>query len=332
MLALVTGSTGFLGSHLCQALLESGYRVRAFHRPSSALTLLEGLDVEYAVGDITQPATLEKAMLGVEAVFHTAGQVSYWRDSQLMYKITVGGTRNVLEAAETAGVQRVVYTSSVAALGVPEAAHVEGQSPPMIDENHTWNYRPAWWRYGHAKHLAEMEVQRAVAQGLDVVITNPSIIFGPRDTNLTSGELVVQIAQGWGRFTIEGGMNVVHAADVARGHLYALKRGRTGERYILGGMNLPIEHLFRIIAEVADVPPASFKLPNILAHAMAPAFDLAKRLGISPYNGELLRLVGRFPYYDTSKAEMDLGFTWAYSAREMIQETYDWYQERGILS
>ncbi len=177
-----------------------------------------------------------------------------------------------------------------------------------------------------------MEVQRAVAQGLDVVITNPAIIIGPGDANLTSGELVVRIAQGWGRFTVEGGINVVHAADVARGHLYALKRGRRGERYILGGVNLPIKQLFRITAEVADVRPASFKLPNILAHAMAPAFDLAKRLGLSPYNGELLRLVGRFPYYDTSKAERDLGFTWAYSPREMVQETYDWYREKGYLS
>ncbi len=139
MLALVTGSTGFLGSHLCRTLLEAGYGVRAFHRPSSSLTLLEGLDVEYAVGDVTQPATLEEAMQGVEAVFHAAGQVSYWRDSTLMYQVTVGGTRNVLEAAQKAGVQRVVYTSSVAALGVPERVHVEGQPPPMIDENHTWN-------------------------------------------------------------------------------------------------------------------------------------------------------------------------------------------------
>jgi dihydroflavonol-4-reductase len=331
MLALVTGSTGFLGSHLCWALLEAGYGVRAFHRPTSSLTLLQGLDVEYAVGDITLLPTLEKAMQGVEVVFHAASQVSYWRDSQLMYQVIVGGTRNVLKAAEKAGVQRVVYTSSVAALGVPEPVKVDGQ-PPLIDENHTWNYRPEWWRYGHAKHLAEMDVQRAVAQGLDAVITNPAIIFGPGDTNLTSGELVVRIAQGWGRFTIEGGINVVHAADAARGHLYALKRGRRGERYILGGVNLPIKHLFGIIAEVVGVHPASFKLPNILAHAMAPAFDLAKRLGLSPYNGELLRLAGRFPYYNTSKAERDLGYTWAYSPREMVQETYDWYRERGFLS
>ena len=142
---LVTGSTGFIGSHLCRALLETGHSVRAFHRPTSSLDLIKDLDVEHTIGDITQPKTLSDALVEVDVVFHAASKVDYWRGQNEMYPVTVGGTRNVLQAALEAGVQRIIYTSSVAALGVP----VQNSLTP-INEFHTWNYRPDWWRYGHA--------------------------------------------------------------------------------------------------------------------------------------------------------------------------------------
>jgi len=200
MLALVTGSTGFIGSHLCRTLLDAGYRVRAFHRAPSSLQLIADLDVEHAVGDLTQPDTLAKAMPGIAVVFHAASQVDYWRRPNRMYPVTVGGTRNVLQAALDARVQRVVYTSSVAALGMPDLTGF------LIDETHVWNYKPKLWRYGHAKHLAEKEVQNAVAQGLDVVIVNPAMVLGPGDANRISGEVVIQVANGIVKFGLPGGI------------------------------------------------------------------------------------------------------------------------------
>ncbi|MBU0510412.1 MAG: SDR family oxidoreductase [Chloroflexi bacterium] len=338
MLALVTGSTGFLGSHLCRALLNAGYQVRALHRPTSSLTLLNGLPVEYAVGDITQPGTLTTSMRGVDAVFHAASKVSYWRDSNLMYDVTVGGTRNVLQAAMAAGVQRVVYTSSVAALGVPEQpawmVHLSkgtGAPPLLINETHVWNYRPQWWRYGHAKHLAEREVQRVVARGLDVVIVNPATILGPGDVNRISGEIVIQVAKGIIPMAIPGGMNVIHVADAARGHLLALERGRTGERHILGGENITYLNLIQTTAEVTGVHAPKRMLPAWLVHALASPVDILGSITPLPINGDLLRLAGLYFYYDTLKAERILGFTRAYSARDMVQDTYEWYRKTGMI-
>jgi dihydroflavonol-4-reductase len=328
--ALVTGSTGFIGSQICEALLEAGYHVRALLRATSSTKLLEELDVEATIGDITQPETLKKAMKGADIVIHTAAQVDYWRDSSQMYKVTVGGAANVFQAALDAGVQRLVHTSSVAALGVPETSGKPSQTT-LLNENHTWNYRPRWWRYGHAKHLSEKEAQRFVALGLDVVIANPTSIYGPGDANRTSGELVIQIARGMLPVAIPGGMNIVHSADVAEGHLAALERGRTGERYILGGENLTHARFFRMIAEIAGVRPPRLALPTWLIRGAAGPVDVARTFVQLPLNGDLLRFAGRYFYYDTRKSQEELGLGNPRSVQEAIQDTYDWYQSHGYL-
>ena len=284
---LVTGATGFIGSNLCRGLLDAGYDVRIFRRPTSSLRLIDDLDVDHVLGDINEPKTLVEAMRGVEAVFHTASKVDYWRGSNGMYPSTVGGTRNVLAVALDAGVQRVVYTSSVASLGVPDVKAVGGQFPLLMNETHAWNYRPEWWRYGHAKHMAEMEVQKAVAKGLDVVIVNPSMVLGPRDVNRISGEIVVLVARGIVRLGIPGGMNAIHIKDAVRGHLLALERGRRGERYILGGENNTFLKFIQVTAEVVGVKPPKYAIPSWILRPLASPLDLLCRFVPMPFNGDL---------------------------------------------
>jgi dihydroflavonol-4-reductase len=329
--ALVTGSTGFIGSRLCADLLNAGFLVRAFHRHSSPLALIQDLEVEHALGDITQPETLTAAMKGVDVVFHTASKVDYWRGQGGMYPVTVGGTRNVLEAASAAGVQRVVHTSSAAALGHPEQVPTGAHPPLLMNENHVWNYPPEWWRYGHAKHLAEREIQTAVAQGLDCVIVNPTVVLGPGDINRISGEIVLQAAKGIIRFAIPGGTNFVHINDVARGHLLALEGGRTGERYILGGENQPYIDLLQTTARIVGVRPPQRTLPGWLLRSLAKPLDLLSRLVPIPTNGDILRNAGFYMYYDTSKAQQELGLTDPISLETALQETYDWYRDQRMV-
>ncbi|TLM99693.1 NAD-dependent epimerase/dehydratase family protein, partial [bacterium] len=240
MKILVTGSTGFIGSQLCRALVEDGHRVLAFHRASSSLRGLEGIPgcheqpelspvagcLEHVIGDLAQLESLASALQGVEAVFHTAGLISPGAQPERLYAVNVEGTRALLQAARDAGVRRVVFTSSVSALGVP----LYGPAP--MDERHSWNFAPRHWEYGYAKHLAEMEVQKAVAAGLDVVIVNPSVVIGAGEVYNASRSIVARAARGQVKYAVEGGLNVVHIADVVAGHLAALEKGRRGERYI----------------------------------------------------------------------------------------------------
>jgi dihydroflavonol-4-reductase len=328
---LVTGSTGFLGSNLCRGLIDAGFHVRAFHRQTSSLKLIEGLGLESAVGDLTRLETLVDAMQGVDAVFHTASKVDYWRGEDGMYQSTVGGTRNVLEAALETGVKRVVYTSSVAALGVPDVK-VPGNHPPLfMNETHVWNYRPEWFRYGHAKHLAEMEVQSAVARGLDAVIVNPSMVLGPGDVNRISGEIVIQVARGIVFLGIPGGMNGIHVRDAVRGHLLALERGRCGERYILGAENKTFLEFIQLTAEVVGRKPPKHVIPSWVLRPMASPLDFLCRFVPMPFNGDLLRFSNQPMFYDTRKAQEELGLKDLLPIRTAIQDAYKWYKAQGMV-
>jgi dihydroflavonol-4-reductase len=325
VLVLITGSTGFIGSQLCRAALEAGHRVRAFHRPGSSLMGLTGLEVEHAVGDVTDRASLQAAMQEVAVVFHAAAMLGAPRDPRPMYRITVGGTENVLQAALEAGVQRVVHTSSVAALGVPEL--IPGAEPALLDERHTWNYPPAWWSYGHAKYLAELAVQRFVAQGLDVVLVNPAVVVGAGDLNRVSGDIILHVAKGHVPVSVPGGLNVVHIADVVQGHLAALHFGRRGQRYILGGENLTHRSFLDIIAAITGARPPRLTVPSGLTRFLSgPASALGRLLPL-PVSPEMLRKAGYFFYYDTRKAQSELGLGEARSVWDSVTEAYRWYQE-----
>jgi dihydroflavonol-4-reductase len=335
MLILVTGSTGFIGSQIVKALVASGERVRAFHRPDSPLAALEGLEVEHALGDLTQPETLAAAVRGAAVVFHTAAVVGRRRRGD-MGAVTVGGTRSLLQAAREAGVRRVVHTSSVAALGVPDHIPGAGSAPGgaaslLMDENHTWNFRPEWWPYGYAKYLAELEVQRAVAQGLEVVITNPSVVVGAGDLNRISGDIILRVAGGQLPVSTAGGLNVVHIDDVVSGHLAALERGRKGERYILGGENLTITQFLNLIAGITGAPPPRLLVPAPVSRLLAgPVTALASRLNL-PVGGDLLRMAGANFFCDTRKARQELGLADPKPARQAIAEAYLWYRAQGAV-
>lgn len=324
MNVLVTGSTGFVGSNLCRELLARGHAVRAFHRSSSKLRLLDGLDVEHAVGDLTQPETLEAAVQGIEAVFHAAAWMGGSEQGGKQYAVTVEGTRNLLQAARSAGVRRVVHTSSVAALGVPTDST---ETPALIDERHTWNYRPDFYPYGYAKYLAEQEVQKAVAQGQDVVIVNPTLVFGPGDIYRQSESIIVQVAEHRVSVAIAGGINCVHIDDVIRGHLAALECGRTGERYILGGENLTHMQLLRMIAEVTGVGAPNLVLPTRLVRSLAPPVQLLQAFIHLPIASNLLRLAGYYFFYDGSKTEQELGLREHIPVREAISAAWAWFHQ-----
>ena len=339
MTILVTGATGFLGSNLCRALSEAGERVRAFHRPTSSLALLAGLRVETVAGDLTQPESLLPAFQGVRTVFHVAAEMGRAHSARAMYAGTVTGTRNVLAVAAIAGVRRVVHTSSVAALGVPvnvETARHSLHTLPdwdawVMDEHHTWNYPSAWWRYGHAKYLAELEVQRAVAKGLEVVTVNPSVVLGPGDRYQVSGRVVLQVARNRLPVSVAGGLNVVHIADIVRGHLAAMEWGRPGERYILGGENLTHRRFLFMIAKVTHARPPLVVLPYHLVRWLAAPVALLPGGLPLPIEGHALRRAGYYFFYDNRKAQDQLGWVPRHTTEQAIADGFAWYHEQGIL-
>ena len=334
MKILVTGSTGMIGSHLCRALTPSGHQVWALHRETSDLSLIQDLPIERVVGDIRIPESLVPAMADIQVVFHTAAKLGKSTPEQA-YAVTVGGTRNVLEAAIRTGVKRVVHTSSVAALGLPI---VEGkkpgeiQPPLLIDETHSWNYHPDWWLYGYCKHLAEMEVQAAVARGLDVVIVNPVVVIGSGDINRISGDVILRVARGRLRFSTQGGLNVIHIRDCIDGHIAALNRGKTGERYILGNENITHTEFVNKIAGLASQPPVRIHIPARLVRGLMPVFSILERIHSLPFSVEGIRKLGYHFYYKLSKAENQLGFQAQFSTDKAIRECLDWYQQQGSFS
>ena len=326
MKVLVTGATGFVGSNLAAALAARGDQVRVLCRPTSRLTALEGVPVECVTGDILDAESLVSAMQGCQVVFHVAGLAQYWRSGrETVYRVNVEGTRNVMQAALAAGVERVVHTSSVAAIGY---------APPgaLADESQTFPDELNGWPYGHSKHLAELEVHRAVARGLPAVIVNPTIIIGPRDINFISGSLVRASVQGQLRVLPPGGSNLVHSDDVIAGHLAAAERGRVGERYILGGDNLSHWEAAAILAEVTGGGRPWFILPRWSLIPLAGLIDAFNSLSRRPslVTGEQIRLGGMTFYVDSRKAVRELGLPQT-PFRRAAEDAYAWYCQCGLL-
>jgi dihydroflavonol-4-reductase len=324
--ALVTGSTGFIGSHLCRALLENGNQVVAFRRKASPLTLIKNLPVEHHIGDITDIKSIESAMQKVDLVYHAAAQLGSATRRQTNL-VTVVGTRNLLQAAMNAGVQRVVHTSSVAALGVPTST----DENILLHECHTWNYPAGWWQYGYAKYLAELEVQCAVASGLDAVIVNPTLVIGAGDINKIAGAVLLRVADGRLNAATQGGLNAIHIKDVIHGHLLAASHGKTGHRYILGSVNMTHLEFLTEVASVARVRPPRFIVPAGFLRKLAPLFSVLAAFVALPFSPDAARKVGYHFYYDTTKAFKDLGFTPHRSIEGAIAESLNWYKERNSM-
>jgi dihydroflavonol-4-reductase len=321
---LITGSTGFIGSLLCRALLARGEQVRAFHRSTSSLSGLEGLPVEHAIGDLTQPETIAEAMQGVEYVFHTAAQTGGWDDLKRYRAVSVQGTQAVVEAALRAGVRRLVFTGSGAALGVPETGPREGVA--LLNEAHTWNLPAETWPYAHAKYLAELEIQQGVAQGLDAVTVLPTYVVGAGDLYRSETSPITLAAQGKISFSVSGGFNVVAVEDVVAGHLAAMQRGRRGERYLLGGQNMTFSNFLKLAANAAGARPPYGELPVGLVRALARPAGWLRPFFRLPVDAELLTLAGTFFYYDTSKSSRELGLAEARPIPEAIQAAWNWFE------
>ncbi len=328
-IVLVTGSTGFVGAKLCHLLsnaISPRWQVRALRRPTSRLDTLEGAEVEHVLGDVTDPETLEQAMRGCQIVFHVAAVADYWRqDIGKLYQVNVQGTRNVCQAALDAGVERLVFTSSVAAIGMA--------GDKAADENTLFNISPDRFRYGHSKFLAEGAVAEFVARGLDAVIVNPSVVLGPGDLNQISGSMVVEAARGHlPPFTAPGGTNYIHVNDVCAGHIAAAEKGRTGERYILGGHNLSHAEVQRTVCEIVGCRPPRWVLPRAAIGPLAALLNIASRLWPRPLplSGEQLCLSAENVYVDTSKATRELGLPQT-PFRTMVEETYTWYKQKEVI-
>lgn len=327
MRALVTGGTGFVGANLVAALNERGVAALVLHRESSSQKALEGLDYDSVLGDILdEPEALARCMEGCDWVFHVAAVADYWRQGkEWLYKVNVEGTRRVLEGARLAGVQRVVFTSSLAAMGMPQP----GQ---LLTEANEFNLEPAQFPYGHSKHLAELEVQRAVEQGVEAVIVNPSIVLGARDVNQISGSIIVEVARGLVRFLPPGGANYVAVEDVAAGHIAAAEKGRTGERYILGGENLTSAEMVALVAEVVGRPAPRVRLPAWFLPPAAWAVRGARAIlgNRVPMDENQVRLLARYVYADSQKAIAELGLPQT-PVRTAVQRAYNWYNRNGVL-
>ena len=331
-LVLVTGSTGFIGSHLCRKLVADGFNVRAFHRPSSPLRLLEDVPVEHVTGDLTRPETIAAAVKGVDVIFHCAALVGARLEPARLYTVIVEGTRTLLRAALEAGVQRLIYTSSMAALGIPERFSARNHLPPLLDENHTWNFKAESWPYAYAKYLAEQETQQAVARGLDAVIVNPTFVYGPGDVYRQRRSMITQVAKRQMPFVFDGGLNVVHIQDVVTGHMAALERGACGERYLIGGENLTIDQLVQIIASVAGVESPKLTLPDSLVRLLSgPINQFGSYLNI-PTSSFPLQFAGYHFFYDIRKAQTRLGMTTPIPAVQAVRDAFNWFVDMGALS
>lgn len=327
MKVLVTGGTGFVGSHVARALVAAGHEVRVLHRRSSRLDALQGLDFEPVIGDVLEREALARACAGCELVFHVAAVAAYWRAERTrMYAINVEGTRRLLAAARAASVRRVVFTSSAAALGLRR----DGRP---ADESQRFNLLPHEFPYGYSKHLAERSVQHAVQQhGQDVVIVNPVIVLGPGDLNLISGRFITEMQRRqWTIPVTSGGVGVVDVRDVARWHLAAAARGRRGERYLLGSANYSLRDWYALCARAVGVAPPRWQLPDAALPPLALLIALARRAGLQPpVDPSQIRMGRHRLYFVYDKAHRELGPP-RIDMQRSLQDTVAWYRAAGLL-
>ncbi len=323
---LVTGASGFIGSAVARRLLDAGYRVRVLLRPESPRRNLEDLAVEIVTGDVTDPASLEQAMAGCAAVFHAAADYRLWtRRPRELYRTNVTGTVNVMRAALQAGVDRVVYTSSVATLG-----HHRDRTP--ADEETPATMEDMIGHYKRSKFLAEERVRELIEQErLPAVLVHPTAPVGPRDIKPTpTGRMVLDAACGRMPAYVDTGLNLVHVDDVAHGHLLALEHGEVGERYILGGENLPLKEILAQVARLTGRPPPRFRMPHGVALSFAYLCEAWARVGRGEPAAciDAVRMARRHMFFSSQKAERTLGYR-ARPATEALRDAVEWFQSHG---
>ncbi|MBV9220833.1 MAG: NAD-dependent epimerase/dehydratase family protein [Methylobacteriaceae bacterium] len=326
--ALVTGASGFVGSAVARALIAAGGRVRALVRSSSPRTNLAGLDATLVEGDLRDSAAADRAVAGVRYLFHVAAAYRLWvRDPHAMVETNVGGTERVMRAALRAGVEKIVYTSSVATLAI-DSSGVPG------DETRRLTEAEAIGVYKRSKVAAERLVERLVAdEGLPAVIVNPSTPIGPRDVKPTpTGRIIVEAASGRMPGYVDTGLNLVHVDDVAAGHLLALSRGRVGERYILGGEDVGLGAMLAEIARLVGRKPPRLRVPRALIYPVAMLAEAAAGVtGREPFATlDGLRMAKNKMFFTSAKARAELGYQ-ARPFREALREAIEWFAAHGYI-
>jgi dihydroflavonol-4-reductase len=328
MKALVTGATGFVGAAIAKTLIAAGWQVRVLARAGSDRGNLRQLAAEVVEGDLNDLNSLQRALDGCTALFHAAADYRLGaRDPQPLYLTNVEGTRNILSAARTAGVQRTVYTSSVATIGIPkDGAPGEERSPVALSD--------MIGHYKRSKYLAEEVARDAARMGMSVVIVNPSTPVGPGDIKPTpTGQLVLDAASGRMPAYVDTGLNIVHVDDVAAGHLLAYERGKTGERYILGGEDMTLRMILEQISELVGRQPPRIRLPYAavlpIAYAAEAFAKISGRSGRVTVEG--VRMSRKRMFFSSGKAASELGYRWR-PPLEAFEDALRWFREQGRLT
>jgi dihydroflavonol-4-reductase len=328
MKALLTGASGFVGGAVLRSLVRQGLELRVMVRPGTDTRYCERLGVEAVAGDLRDAASLRAAVSGCQALFHVAADYRLWvPDPASMYATNVDGTAALMRAALDAGLERIVYTSSVAVLGVRSDGHPADEETPSTVADMVGHYK-------RSKFLAEEAVRRMCReQGLPAVIVNPSTPVGPGDRRPTpTGRMVRDAAAGRMPAYVDTGLNIVHVDDVAQGHWLAFQHGKTGERYILGGDNLSLERILTRIAEIAGHAPPRLRLPRPALYPVAVAAEAWQRLrggGTPLVTVDELRMAAKKMFFSSAKAERDLGYTHR-PAEAAFADAVHWFQERGV--
>ena len=328
MTTLVTGATGFLGSAVARALLDAGHAVRVLVRPGADTRNVDGLEVERAVGDLTERRSLERAAQGCDTLFHVAADYRLWiPDPPAVYRTNVEGSRDLLRAAAEAGARRIVYTSSVATLGLNADRSPADETTPVSEAAMIGHYK-------RSKYLAEEAVRALVRdEGVPAVIVNPSAPIGPRDIKPTpTGRIIVDFATGRMPAYVDTGLNVVHVDDCAAGHLQALAHGAVGERYILGGENMSLREILECLAPLAGRRAPRIRLPHrVLGPVAAVGETWARLAGGEPrLTRDSLRMARKTMFFSSAKAERTLGYS-ARPASQALADALGWFQANGYV-
>jgi dihydroflavonol-4-reductase len=328
MKTLITGANGFVGSAVMRELLAAGHEIRALVRPRSDRRNLQGLPVEIVEGDLRDRGSLRRAVKDCDNLFHVAADYRLWiPDPDIMYDTNVRGTQELIMAASDAGMKRIVYTSSVATLGLPQDGTPATEETPSALDMMTGHYK-------RSKFLAEEAVRKLTVQNqLPLVIVNPSTPIGPRDVKPTpTGRIVVDTLRGQMPAYVDTGLNVVHVDDVAKGQLLAFDRGKPGERYILGGQNLTLLQILTTIDEITGIRRRRIRLPHDLV--LPVAWCMEKWAGISGHEPRAtvdgVRMAKKKMFFSSDKAVRELGYRFR-PAREALQDAITWFMHNGYV-
>jgi len=327
MTTLVTGASGFLGSHVARQLVARGEDVRVLLRASSHNRAIGDLSLEYVTGDLRDAASLERAMKGVQRVFHVAADYRLWaRRSKEIYESNVGGTKNLLEAAKRAGIEKLIYTSTVATIAVdrpqPPNEFTDARLEEMVGH------------YKRSKWMAEREVMNAVREGAPVIVAMPTTPVGPWDWKPTpTGKIILDFLNGKMPGYVETGLNFVGVEECAAGHLLVAEKGKIGERYLLGGENLTLKQVLDKLAQITGLPAPALKIPHGLALSVAYASTIFSRLvGKEPsIPVEGVKIARHNMFVDCSRARRELGFQ-AGPVAAALERAARWYEANGYVN